>query len=277
MTTRYPKIDITHEAHTESEKGSDCLLTCHFDFGARPLLVRARSGDTQSASCALTPKLSEMVHQSPFTIQAVSFTMLSRDQGWGGEANLRGEYEGSWTWFDAKIIKNVDTSSTEKALKAAADIESKEQILVVKELVDDSKSRPSHIRRALTTATVVEHEYWKTRDTDMHILYSTEDVWTVHRNRRAKREYFQHSITWNRGDAPQPGHVKSYIDETGRGQNYGFVEALQPDDRIAIIAQAKFPGWENMVKSVTIQIRTQKNLNRLPHPEHRLNAALSEA
>jgi len=33
----------------------------------------------------------------------VVFTIVSRDQGWGGSAADQGTYHGSWTWFEAGL------------------------------------------------------------------------------------------------------------------------------------------------------------------------------
>lgn len=150
---------------------------------------------------------------------------------------MLGHYEGSWTWFDAKIIKSVDTTPIDKT-QIAVDVESKEQIVVVRELDGDSASKPD-APHSLTTATVTEHQNWNASHSDVRILYHGKDIWTIHRNRRANREYFKHIVTWKRSDPALSVDVKKHIDQTGTGQNYGFIEALGPNDRIAVIAQAK--------------------------------------
>jgi hypothetical protein len=43
------------------------------------------------------------VEQLQKPARKVVFTIKSKDQGWGGDHNDHGTYNGSWTWFDAGI------------------------------------------------------------------------------------------------------------------------------------------------------------------------------
>ncbi|KAG6808456.1 hypothetical protein H0H92_004053, partial [Tricholoma furcatifolium] len=40
-------------------------------------------------------------------VQMVKFTLRSCDQGWGGIPEDRGTYNGSWSWFEAGIVRGV--------------------------------------------------------------------------------------------------------------------------------------------------------------------------
>ncbi|PPQ78764.1 hypothetical protein CVT24_002313 [Panaeolus cyanescens] len=233
--SRKPKVDIVREEIAET---SEVVINCHYDYGERPMVVKSYNSETYGRSCALTPKISEMVPRKPFEIQQVSFTFLSRDQGWGGDSHVRGHYEGSWTWFDARIIRNVDTAPINTA-SPAGDLESKEQIVTVQNLDGDTSTKDSSVPRTITTASVTGHDNWNYNHADVRILYEDPDIWTVQRNRRANAEYYEHRVVWRRGDPVEPAPVLSYVDQTGRGQSYGFVEALGMDDRIAVIAKAK--------------------------------------
>lgn len=121
----------------------------------------------------------------------------------------QGIYEGSWTWFGAQIIKDTDILE-EPDSPTAVDPEAQKQINTVVNLVN-TRSLPGH-----------------------------KDVWTIQQNRRADREYYEHSVTWKRGDQEQPN---GYMLQTGRGENHGFIEALDMDDRIVVVAQAKVSSF----------------------------------
>lgn len=119
------------------------------------------------------------------------------------------------------------------------DLESKEQIVAVQDLDGNTGTKDTSVPRNITTASVNSHNHWNYDHVEVRILYQDPDIWTVQRNRRANGEYHEHVIVWKRGDVVEPAPVLSYVDQTGRGQSYGFVEALGVDDRIAVIAKAK--------------------------------------
>jgi len=95
--------------------------------------ISGRNADNFDASicCLLTPRLNEwiMTNGAPsHKIKAVCFTIVSHDQGWASENDFAGtfrvqimmmylnyephpkrtgRYEGSWTWFEAAIVRNL--------------------------------------------------------------------------------------------------------------------------------------------------------------------------
>ena len=66
------------------------------------------------------------------------------------------------------------------------------------------------------------------------------DVWEVQRNRRADRQGGEYEVVWG----PQAG-ANAFLSEdeyflmTGSKMGVGFVDALQPGDRIAVLARAQ--------------------------------------
>jgi hypothetical protein len=44
-------------------------------------------------------------------VRKVVFTIKSKDQGWGGQREHRGTYDGSWTWFEAGL-ERFDAAQT---------------------------------------------------------------------------------------------------------------------------------------------------------------------
>ncbi|KAF9443636.1 hypothetical protein P691DRAFT_737591 [Macrolepiota fuliginosa MF-IS2] len=49
--------------------------------------------------------------------------------------------------------------------------------------------------------------------------------------------------------------VATYCDEYGFGNGAEFVRAIQPGDRVVIVARALLPGWSNCVKRMSVDIR----------------------
>lgn len=63
------------------------------------------------------------------------------------------------------------------------------------------------------------------------------DVWEVQRNRRAHRVEGVHDVVWGpRADATGE---EAHLWETGSSVGVGFVDALQPGDRVAVLARAQ--------------------------------------
>ncbi|KAF8647546.1 hypothetical protein AX16_006635 [Volvariella volvacea WC 439] len=77
-------------------------------------------------------------------------------------------------------------------------------------------------------------------------------AWVVQRNQRAQEEQKTHEVVWKRG-VYQP--LKSNKNGAGNGSKRGakFVESLKGGDRIALVARARFPGWENVVSEAILE------------------------
>ncbi|KAF4565397.1 hypothetical protein EYR36_001968 [Pleurotus pulmonarius] len=74
----------------------------------------------------------------------------------------------------------------------------------------------------------------------------------VQNNVHVSRNYDTHEIEWaedDGGDDDRGGHGG-----TGRGAGVGFVRALRPGDKIALIALAQYSGWANNVTFAQIEV-----------------------
>ena len=73
-----------------------------------------------------------------------------------------------------------------------------------------------------------------------HASAGAQNVWEVQRNRRADRQGGEYEVVWG----PQAG-ANAFLSEdeyflmTGSKMGVGFVDALQPGDRIAVLARAQ--------------------------------------
>ncbi|KAK0451436.1 uncharacterized protein EV420DRAFT_1274308 [Desarmillaria tabescens] len=164
-------------------------------------------------------------------VRAVKFVIESRDQGWGGEPRHRGTYEGSWTWFEAAIIRGEPWWLSE-VLEGPVD-------LYKKGLAEDSRS-------AARAAEVRSHEEEGSR-------------WHIGVNVTATGSYKEHTFVWPRmyEDIKQQS-MKGLV-----GLSHEFVRLLKPGDRVAVMARAmvippskstQFPGWANNVKRASIDL-----------------------
>jgi len=59
-----------------------------------------------------------------------------------------------------------------------------------------------------------------------------------------------HTVAWTLSSTINKGESN----ERGCGTGYGFLSALAPGDRIAVIARAKDAGWKNYVEGVEVQV-----------------------
>jgi len=130
-----------------------------------------------------------------------------------------GVYGGSWTWFDAFIIRDADKSESE----------------VISGL-RFTRSRREHVQFvAQNTASGTGEEV---------------QAWEIQRNVRAfGGRSVMHKVTWTleNGDAlwesdwdrqPSAADVGRW-DMKGHGGGVGFLSSLRNDDRIAIVANAR--------------------------------------
>ncbi|KAK0234941.1 hypothetical protein EDD85DRAFT_773461, partial [Armillaria nabsnona] len=159
-------------------------------------------------------------------VRAVKFVIESCDQGWGGEPGHRGTldwtYEGSWTWFEAAIIRGEPWWLNE-VLGRPTD-------LYRDGLVAD-------VRSAARAAEVRSHEEEGSR-------------WHVGVNVTAEGSYKEHTNVWLRTDEG----IKQQSMRGLLGLSHEFVRLLEPGDRVALMARAMFPGWVNKVKCASIDV-----------------------
>jgi len=179
--------------------------------------------------CLVTPRLDSLILEESFKIKLVRFVIASRDQGWASEDSFPTKYMGSWTWFEAGIIRY---------LKGDDDHED-EGVCNIQQVNELIKSQGSVSGPDVTMVKNPEKDSY---------------TWHIQRNVRASREETVHEVVWTDSDPDDEVDEREFMDMTGAGRGKGFVRLLEPQHRIAVIAQAKFPGWTNHIASVEVQI-----------------------
>ncbi|KAJ7444608.1 hypothetical protein B0H11DRAFT_1747270 [Mycena galericulata] len=149
-------------------------------------------------------------------VKRVEFYILSGDQGWSSTPQYHGTYDGSYTWFEAAIMRPGEPP----ALRGWR-------------------------RWALTMGLIKFRRPW------IEVKNSAEDGgrWRIQTNRCAHKKLLPHTIVWA-VDSTEP----DLKERNGSGDGAGFIDMLAPGDCISIIARAMFPGWVNRVRSAEIVV-----------------------
>ncbi|KAG7441458.1 uncharacterized protein BT62DRAFT_478816 [Guyanagaster necrorhizus] len=157
-------------------------------------------------------------------VRSVKFVIESCDQGYGGEPEHRGTYEGSWTWFEAAIICGEPWWLSE-VLRMPVD------------LYREGLEFPEDVRSAARAAEVRSREEEGSR-------------WHVGVNVTAQGFYKEHTIIWPRtNEKTKQRTMRGLV-----GLSHEFVRLLEPGDRVALMAMAMFPAWINKVKGASIDV-----------------------
>ncbi|KAM3530864.1 hypothetical protein NHJ13051_001092 [Beauveria bassiana] len=179
-------------------------------------------------------------------VRKVVFKFTSHDQGWSGETG--GLYENSWTWFEAGLERLEDseigaprdpppTALYRQALRPVHP--------AIEEVIEEKKEDAENGEPAPQEP---QFQY------QFPLIQSPK--WTVCRNKRAHRDWQDHTITWACYDDVQADSDGSKaLEENGRGRETGdgeFVRNLQLGDVVTLWAKARFPGWVNNILAASI-------------------------
>ena len=135
-----------------------------------------------------------------------------------------GRYEGSYTWFEAVIVRNFvpQVLSWDSDPASNADLET----IRIHQALDKEYPHPQVI-----TVKVPDDE-------------NSVDTWNIQRNERANKEFQLHTVVWTEEEEEEEEEavdesVLVLRPETGRGLGRGFVRSLMKEDRIAVMARAQ--------------------------------------
>ncbi|KAF5367279.1 hypothetical protein D9615_010462 [Tricholomella constricta] len=193
---------------------------------AAPFVVHASSGTGAAAYYLVTPPIPAHPRTRPIQIQGVVFTLRSCDQGWGGDDRYIGTYNGSYSWFEAGIVRD--------SLLGVEDQLSSQGSLRTFHEFDDAAFGRSLGRE-------VENPLEPTRR------------WNLQFNLQVSRTVKRHEIVWTKDDVFDDG-VEAEAMTKGAGTGRGFVSTLRPGDRVALVVKAQYPGWANHVSGASIRI-----------------------
>lgn len=235
---------------------------------AKPLPLQAEHEPSYFAELAdyPTPKL-----VSP--VRKIVFSMRSHDQGWAsGDRAWKGTYKGTWTWFEAGL-ERFDKEQTCDPL-CTYDVRHKSQTTTASPLpVCALRAIHPEIEPAPPKAKEPEDDTQRKLDTEdsdpepeedadpgfryIHPLHANPK-WTIQQNKRATRDWQDHKVTWHYHDhAKAESDEGKQLEEMGRGRETGdgeFVRGLKMGDVVTVWGKARFPGWENTVEKVKIQV-----------------------
>ncbi|KJA19745.1 hypothetical protein HYPSUDRAFT_204331 [Hypholoma sublateritium FD-334 SS-4] len=232
-------------------------VCCTFEPPEELRLRTTRSNAFNAAQCCVVTPPIPVLEGVPVRARRVRFRIRSHDQGWGGEA-APGPYENSHTWFEALVIRGYRDAGGRHSANAEEEIS---------EMLEDRDAYPhmQHggllLRANEFPATTLFFGLFggapartMTLTTVMNPRAGADapDVWGVQRNRRADREERMHEVVWNPRADPSDEETDPRL--TGSSLGVGFVDSLQPGDRVAVVARALYPGWENCVRSVSVEI-----------------------
>ncbi|EAA34853.2 hypothetical protein GE21DRAFT_2199 [Neurospora crassa] len=181
----------------------------------------------------------------------IKFTIVSHDQGWGGEARTRRTYNSSYTWFDIGLERCLQTS--------------------------DDIGEPTFDPQTLSTILPKVREVDPNNDGDRHVqgthtfdfpLCPQKDT-MIQCNEVANGQYHQYEVEWkwtdnlssadlfDSGYGCEEGLIENPLPKVGRGQATGdgkFVRDLKLGDVITVWAKARFAGWANYIKRIQVDV-----------------------
>ncbi|KAF2137710.1 uncharacterized protein K452DRAFT_301685 [Aplosporella prunicola CBS 121167] len=190
---------------------------------SEPLSVANSSGSSDSNSSAVLYLITDPV---PTDVNHVKFTIESHDQGGISESSGIGRDPRSWTWFEACIFRPKDI-----VLSGPLQLE------------DSIVSDPTEF------AELIHDLGWEMMVDESSNLR----LWHLQRNKAEFSEWQRHVITWSRDTKPVPDTKPDPEENDGIQNGEGFVEILQPGDRIGVWARAQHSGRCNNVRYAEVQ------------------------
>lgn len=186
----------------------------------------------------------------------IVFTISSRDQGWSSQAQDRGSYRGSWTWFEAGK-ERFDKNATRP--KGSLEKEALAEDVVKEEVGSSSAPGPSNEIPTpyfpVYAARSIHPALEPGQDAFHHDLHPSPQL-TIQSNKAATRQLTTHKVVWSWKDDVNPLSSEE-LSELGRGPETGdgdFVRNLTLGDVVTVWAKARFAGWANHIESVKVDI-----------------------
>ncbi|KAK0105277.1 hypothetical protein ONS95_004338 [Cadophora gregata] len=181
----------------------------------------------------------------------IVFTLVSHDQGWGGEGNQKGTYKGSYTWFDVgkeriHLSQDKSTITSEKP----------ETFPTMLPEHGSSSWTKDNQPLACTVETIQPSAHSSIPNRFEFPLNPTWDH--LQKNRTATKEAEEYQIVWSCDDNVDPNSLEGKaLENQGRGRNTAngqFVRDLKVGDIVTVWGKARFPGWVNMIETVRIDV-----------------------
>ncbi|KAJ4416131.1 hypothetical protein N0V85_002399 [Neurospora sp. IMI 360204] len=181
----------------------------------------------------------------------IKFTIVSHDQGWGGEPNTRRTYKNSFTWFDIGLERCLQPSDAIN--KPTFDPQTLSTLIPKVREVNPEDGREHHVEGTHTF--------------DFPLLPERETM--IQCNEVANGQYHQYEVEWkwtddmssadffDSGYGCEEGLIENPLPKMGRGQATGdgkFVRDLKLGDVVTVWAKARFGGWANYIKRIQVDV-----------------------
>ncbi|KAF8992155.1 hypothetical protein BDQ17DRAFT_1459983 [Cyathus striatus] len=173
-----------------------------------------------------SPPKNEDGEEMHMKIREVEFWIRSCDQGWGGDHDLTGLYDGSWTWFEASIYRRLPGDVPEYLRFGI-----------------ERNNIPAPDKETLEAARIER----VTNHTDGAIHGICKGMSALHQQLSCIRFFGLRKV-----ECVRMIHL-STIGNRSRIRR-GIVSSLRAGDRIAIISRARFPGWANNVHEAAVDV-----------------------
>ncbi|KAF5310163.1 hypothetical protein D9619_010231 [Psilocybe cf. subviscida] len=240
-------------------------------YDGRYLALNASwSIDNDGAVCVLlSPKLSELAACASVQVRRVSFKITSHDQGWSPFAEQRstylGMYEDSFTWFEAVIVRSsiYDPNCVEDEEDPELRWYPSRRMLqhcddnALNSNISAAVSTRTHDKIPKVTTAKVRGQCFPCPPLNSASTSNQDelrsDAWHIQTNIRGSRHTTSHTVAWEREPESAIDGVEHYK-RTGSTLGQGFIAELTREDRIAVVARAKYPGWINYIGSVDLEV-----------------------
>ncbi|KAG2349773.1 hypothetical protein BDR05DRAFT_923515 [Suillus weaverae] len=160
----------------------------------------------------------------------IEFQLWSHDQGWGGDDDSEGTYNGSYSWFDASVERLDSVSWLTGSIKWPFSL-----ISTAVDLSDGFTFVRKDIKRPFLPSPS-----------------------TLQKNIVAEGQTTYHIVTWSYYDNVKEDSPEAIAAESkGRGwKSYdgSFVRDLQVGDCITLWMRSRFPGWTNNAVKAKITV-----------------------
>ncbi|KAG6895293.1 hypothetical protein C0992_002100, partial [Termitomyces sp. T32_za158] len=163
------------------------------------------TGNNAAAYYLITPVIP--TKHSQLVVEMVKFNLKSCDQGWADDTYDNGPYSGSYTWFEAGIIR----------------VESDDSVphIMLTQCVDDFDANAFSDGFAKEVSNPLEQG----------------GRWKLQYNLRASSSAREHEVVWTNSDIFDDAAYTS-AKAKGARTGCGFISRLAPGDRVALVARA---------------------------------------
>ncbi|KAH9213764.1 hypothetical protein DL95DRAFT_301603 [Leptodontidium sp. 2 PMI_412] len=194
---------------------------------------------------------SESHIRGEFPCRKIVFTLVSHDQGWGGEPGHHGTYKGSFTWFDVgkeriHLSQDISTMNPENV----------EMFPAILPEHGSPEWKKENTPLACTVETLQPRVHPHSAIRFEHPLLPTLDC--LQKNRTSTKEAEEYKIVWTCHDNVDPDSLEGKaLEDQGRGRNTAngqFIRDMKVGDIVTVWGKARFPGWVNMIETVRIDV-----------------------